>query len=164
MGKKNPQEVFDYFAELDIRSPQVQKYLEKTNSREYPFMDQLSNSLIEGLMHADSSGSLGDFQIEQISKAIDFFKENHPAKAGSLMREFSKRVVKNKDPEVLKEWIDHYDDPRSGRSRRQSHRERHLRQRPRIRGEIRHVAKRSRSKKTRPLGGFRQACRWRKRT
>ena len=111
-GKKNPQEVFDYFAELDIRSPQVQKYLEKTNSREYPFMDQLSNSLIEGLMHADSSGSLGDFQIDQISKAIDFFKENHPAKAGSLMREFSKRVVKNKDPEVLKEWIDHYDDPR----------------------------------------------------
>jgi hypothetical protein len=111
-GKKNPQEVFDYFAELDIRSPQVQKYLEKTNSREYPFMDQLSNSLIEGLMHADSSGSLGDFQIDQISKAIDFFKENHPAKASSLMREFSKRVVKNKDPEVLKEWIDHYDDPR----------------------------------------------------
>ena len=74
-GKKNPQEVFDYFAELDIRSPQVQKYLEKTNSREYPFMDQLSNSLIEGLMHADSSGSLGDFQIEQISKAIDFSKK-----------------------------------------------------------------------------------------
>jgi len=111
-GKKNPQEVFDYFAKLDIRSPLVQKYLEKTNSREYPFMDQLSNSLIEGLMHADSSGSLGDFQIDQISKAIDFFKENHPAKAGSLMREFSKRVVKNKDPEVLKEWIDHYDDPR----------------------------------------------------
>ena len=63
-------------------------------------------------MHSDSSGSLGDFQIDQISKAIDFFKENHSAKAGSLMREFSKRVVKNKDPEVLKEWIDHYDDPR----------------------------------------------------
>ena len=79
-GKKNPQEVFDYFAELDIRSPQVQKYLEKTNSREYPFMDQLSNSLIEGLMHADSSGSLGDFQIDQISKAIDSSKKTIPPK------------------------------------------------------------------------------------
>ena len=111
-GKKNPQEVFDYFAELDLRSPLVQKYLEKTNSREYPFMDQLSNSLIEGLLHTDSSNSIGDFQIDQISKAIDFFKENNPTKAGSLMREFSKRVVHNKDPEVLKEWIAHYDDPR----------------------------------------------------
>lgn len=111
-GKKNPQEVFDYFAELDMRSPLVQKYLEKTNSREYPFMDQLSNSLIKGLLHADSSRSLGDFQVEEISKAIDFFKENNPTKAGSLMREFSKRVVRNKNPEVLKEWIAHYDDPR----------------------------------------------------
>jgi hypothetical protein len=111
-GKKNPQEVFDYFAELDIRSPLVQKYLEKTNSREYPFMDQLSNSLIEGLMHSDSSRSIGDFQVDEISKAIDFFKENNPTKASSLMREFSKRVVRNKDPEVLKEWISHYDDPR----------------------------------------------------
>ena len=111
-GKKNPQEVFDYFAELDLRSPLVQKYLEKTNSREYPFMDQLSNSLIEGLLHTDSSSSIGDFQIDQISKAIDFFKENDPNKAASLMREFSKRVVRNKDPEVLKEWIAHYDDPR----------------------------------------------------
>jgi hypothetical protein len=111
-GKKNPQEVFDYFAELDLRSPLVQKYLEKTNFREYPFMDQLSNSLIEGLMHTDSSSSLGDFQVDEISKAIDFFKENDPNKAASLMREFSKRVVHNKDPEVLKEWIAHYDDPR----------------------------------------------------
>ena len=78
-------------AELDIEALKSKKYLEKTNSREYPFMDQLSNSLIEGLI-ADPSGSLGDSQIEQISNAIDFFKENHPAKAGSLMREFSKRV------------------------------------------------------------------------
>ena len=33
-GKKNPQEVFDYFAELDIRSPRV-KIPGKANSREY---------------------------------------------------------------------------------------------------------------------------------
>ena len=111
-GKKNPQEVFDYFAELDIKSPQVQSYLEKTNFREYPFMDQLSNSLIEGLMHSDPGNSIGDFEVDQISKAIDFFKENDPNKAASLMREFSKRVVRNKDPKVLKEWIAHYDDPR----------------------------------------------------
>lgn len=111
-GKKNPQEVFNYFAELDIKSPQVQSYLEKTNFREYPFMDQLSNSLIEGLMHSDPGNSIGDFEVDQISKAIDFFKENDPNKAASLMREFSKRVVRNKDPKVLKEWIAHYDDPR----------------------------------------------------
>ena len=69
-GKKNPQEVFDYFAELDIKSPQVQSYLEKTNFREYPFMDQLSNSLIEGLMHSDPGNSIGDFEVDQINTIL----------------------------------------------------------------------------------------------
>jgi hypothetical protein len=111
-GEKNPQEVFDYISELDLKDPKIQKYLDKTNTREFPFMDQLSSGLIDGLLHADSSKTITDAHADQISEAIDFFKESDPYKADSLMREFSKRVVKNKDPEVLKEWISNHEEPR----------------------------------------------------
>ncbi len=111
-GKKNPREVFNFISELNIKDPKIQTYLEKTNDREFPFMDQLSNSLIEGILHADSSKTITDSHMVQLGKTIDLLMEKDPFKAESLMREFSKRVVKNQTPEALKEWVTHYDKPR----------------------------------------------------
>ena len=34
--KRTPQEMFDYYADLNLKSPEVQNYLQKTNSREIP--------------------------------------------------------------------------------------------------------------------------------
>ena len=110
-GKTKPQELFDFIWELKIRDPKVQTYLEKTNNREFPFMDELSNSLIESFLHADSSKTITDSHVDQISQTIDLLMEKNPFKAESLMREFSKRVVKNQTPEALKEWVAHYDKP-----------------------------------------------------
>ena len=39
-AKASPQEMFNYYADLNLRSPDVQNYLDKTNSREIPLMDQ----------------------------------------------------------------------------------------------------------------------------
>ena len=110
-GKKNPQELFDYLWNLKINDPKIQTYLEKTNNREFPFMDELSNSLIEGLIHADDSKRITDSHVDQISETIDLLMENDPRKADSLMRELSKRVVPGQTPQALKEWVDHYDKP-----------------------------------------------------
>jgi len=46
-AKGNPQEMFDYYADLDLTSPEVQNYLDKTNSREIPLMDQFSSGMID---------------------------------------------------------------------------------------------------------------------
>jgi hypothetical protein len=110
-GKTNPQELFDFLWDLAITDPKIQKYLEKTNDREFPFMDQLSNSLIEGIIHADDSKTITDSHVGQISKTIDLLMEKDPYKADSLMREFSKRVVTDQTPEALKDWVTHYDKP-----------------------------------------------------
>jgi len=110
-GKTKPQELFDFIWELKIRDPKVQTYLEKTNNREFPFMDELSNSLIESFLHADSSKTITDSHMDQISQTIDLLMEKNSFKAESLMREFSKRVVKGQTPEALKEWVAHYDKP-----------------------------------------------------
>ena len=110
-GKTKPQELFDFIWELKIRDPKVQTYLEKTNNREFPFMDELSNSLIESFLHADSSKNITDSHMDQISQTIDLLMEKNSFKAESLMREFSKRVVKDQTPEALKEWVAHYDKP-----------------------------------------------------
>ena len=110
-GKTKPQELFDFIWELKIRDPKVQTYLEKTNNREFPFMDELSNSLIESFLHADSSKTITDYHVDQISQTIDLLMEKNSFKAESLMREFSKRVVKDQTPEALKEWVADYDKP-----------------------------------------------------
>ena len=110
-GKKNPQELFDYLWDMEINDPKIQTYLEKTNNREFPFMDELSNSLIEGLIHAGDSNTITDSHVDQISETIDLLMEKDPRKADSLMRELSKRVVPGQTPQALKEWVDHYDKP-----------------------------------------------------
>ena len=110
-GKKNPQGLFDYLWNLKINDPKVQKYLAETNNRELPLLDQFSNGIIEGLLHADSSEAINDAHVEQISGIIDLFMENDPQKADSLMREFSSRVVKGQNPEALKEWVSYYEKP-----------------------------------------------------
>ena len=110
-GKKNPQGLFEYLWNLKINDPKVQKYLAETNNRELPLLDQFSNGIIEGLLHADSSEAINDAHVEQISGIIDRFMENDPQKADSLMREFSSRVVKGQNPEALKEWVSYYEKP-----------------------------------------------------
>ena len=35
-AKRTPQEMFDYYADLNLKSPEVQNYLQKTNSRKSP--------------------------------------------------------------------------------------------------------------------------------
>ena len=110
-GKNNPQELFDYLWNLEINDPKIQTYLEKTNNREFPFMDELSNSLIEGILHADSSKIITDSHVDQISKTIDLLMKSDPYKADSLMREFSKRIVTDQTPQALKDWVTHYEKP-----------------------------------------------------
>ena len=46
-AKGTPQEMFDYYADLNLKSPEVQNYLQKTNSRK-SLMDQFSSGMIDG--------------------------------------------------------------------------------------------------------------------
>ena len=55
--------MFDYYADLDLKSPQVQNYLEKTNSREIPLMDQFSSGMIDEVLR-NSDGNVGNLQVE----------------------------------------------------------------------------------------------------
>jgi hypothetical protein len=91
--KENPQEMFDYYADLDLTSPEVQNYLDKTNSREIPLMDQFSSGMIDEIVRS-SNGKIGKAQVESANDLIDHFLEKDKKKAESLMREFTERVTK----------------------------------------------------------------------
>ena len=108
--KKTPQEMFDYYADLNFRSPEVQNYLDKTNSREIPLMDQFSSGMIDEVLR-NSNGKIGNAQLDSANDLIDYFLQNDKGKAESLMREFSERVIKGRDKETLKQWVAGYKEP-----------------------------------------------------
>jgi hypothetical protein len=109
-ARGNPQEMFDYYADLDLTSPEVQNYLDKTNSREIPLMDQFSSGMIEEIVRS-SNGKIGKTQVESANDLIDHFLEKDKKKAESLMREFTERVTKGRDKETLKQWVAGYKEP-----------------------------------------------------
>ena len=109
-AQKTPQEMFDYYADLDLTSPEVQNYLDKTNSREIPLMDQFSSGMIDEILRS-SNGKIGNTQVENANDLIDHFLEKDKGKAESLMREFTERVIKGRDKETLKQWVSGYKEP-----------------------------------------------------
>ena len=109
-AKASPQKMFDYYAELDLKSPEVQKYLDKTNSREIPLMDQFSSGMIDEILRS-SNGKIGNTQVESANDLIDHFLEKDKGKAESLMREFTERVIKGRDKDTLKQWVSGYKEP-----------------------------------------------------
>ena len=109
-AKGNPQEMFDYYADLDLTSPEVQNYLDKTNSREIPLMDQFSSGMIDEILR-NSNGKIGNTQVETANDLIDHFLEKDKKKAESLMREFTERVTKGRDKDTLKQWVSGYKEP-----------------------------------------------------
>jgi hypothetical protein len=100
-AKGDPQEMFDYYTDLDLTSPEVQNYLDKTNSREIPLMDQFSSGMIDEILR-NSNGKIGNAQVESANDLIDHFLEKDKKKAESLMREFTERVTKGRDKDTLK--------------------------------------------------------------
>ena len=109
-AKGSPQEMFDYYADLDLKSPEVQNYLEKTNSREIPLMDQFSSGVIDEILR-NSDGKIGNLQVENANDLIDHFLEKDKGKAESLAREFTERVIKGRDKDTLKQWVAGYKEP-----------------------------------------------------
>ena len=109
-AKGNPQEMFDYYADLDLTSPEVQNYLDETNSREIPLMDQFSSGMIDEILRS-SNGKIGNTQVESANDLIDHFLEKDKKKAESLMREFTERVTKGRDKDTLKQWVSGYKEP-----------------------------------------------------
>ena len=109
-AKKTPQEMFDYYADLNLRSPEVQNYLQKTNSREIPLMDQFSSGMIDEVLR-NSDGRIGNTQLDSANDLIDHFLAKDKGKAESLMREFTERVIKGRDKETLKQWVSGYKEP-----------------------------------------------------
>ncbi len=110
-GKADPQSLFDYFSKLDLKDPKIQNYLEQTNNRELPFIDQFSSSLVDGLLDAKNVEKIDNDQLNHMSEVVDYFVENDPLKGESLMREFTERVIKNRDLEGLKKWVSEYEEP-----------------------------------------------------
>ena len=109
-AKASPQEMFDYYADLNLRSPEVQNYLDKTDSREIPLMDKFSSSIIDEILR-NPDFKIGKNQLKRTNEVIDYFIETNPAKAESLMREFTERVIKGRDKETLKQWVAGYKEP-----------------------------------------------------
>ena len=105
-----PQEMFDYYADLNLKSPEVQNYLQKTNSREIPLMDQFSSGMIDEVLR-NSEGRIGNTQLDSANDLIDHFLAKDKWKAESLMREFTERVIKGRDKDTLKEWVSGYKEP-----------------------------------------------------
>ena len=110
-GRANPQALLDYFAEVDLDDPQIQKYLVKTHNRELPLFDQFSSGILDGLLNRDAAGVIADAQLADVNKIIEHFLENDPMKGESLMREFTERVIDDLDLDALKEWVSGYEEP-----------------------------------------------------
>ena len=109
-AKRTPQEMFDYYADLNLKSPEVQNYLQKTNSREIPLMDQFSSGMLDQVL-TNSDGRIGNTQLNSANELIDHFLAKDKGKAESLMREFTERVIKGRDKDTLKEWVSGYKEP-----------------------------------------------------
>ena len=102
--------MFDYYADLDLRSPEVQNYLEKTNSREIPLMDQFSSSMIDQILR-NSEAKIEQTQVQSANDLIDHFLSKDKRKAESLMREFTERVIRGRGKDTLKQWVAGYKEP-----------------------------------------------------
>ncbi len=109
-AKRTPQEMFDYYADLDLKSHEVQNFLQKTNSREIPLMDQFSSGMIDEVLR-NSQGRIGNTQLDSANDLIDHFLVKDKGKAESLMREFTERVIKGRDKDTLKQWVSGYKEP-----------------------------------------------------
>ncbi len=109
-AKRTPQEMFDYYADLNLKSPEVQNYLQKTNSREIPLMDQFSSGMLDQVL-GNSDGKIGNVQLGSANELIDHFLEKDKEKAESLMREFTERVIQGRDKNTLKKWVSGYKEP-----------------------------------------------------
>ena len=109
-AKRTPQEMFDYYAGLNLKSPEVQNFLQKTNSREIPLMDQFSSGMIDEVLR-NSQGRIGNTQLDSANDLIDHFLVKDKGKAESLMREFTERVIKGRDKDTLKQWVSGYKEP-----------------------------------------------------
>ena len=109
-AKRTPQEMFDYYADLDLKSPEVQNFLQKTNSREIPLMDQFSSGMIDEVLR-NSQGRIGNTQLDSANDLIDLFLVKDKGKDESLMREFTERVIKGRDKDTLKQWVSGYKEP-----------------------------------------------------
>ncbi len=109
-AKASPQEMFDYYTDLDLRSPEVQNYLEKTNSREIPLMDQFSSGMIDQILRS-SEAKIDQEQVQSTNDLIDHFLNKNKKKAESLMREFTERVIRGKDKDTLAQWVAGYKEP-----------------------------------------------------
>ena len=110
-GEADPQSLFDYFSKLDLKDSKIQNYLEQTNNLELSFIDKFSSGLVDGLLDAKNVEEIDDVQLNHMSEVVDYFVESDPLKGESLMREFTERVIKNRDLEALKKWVSEYEDP-----------------------------------------------------
>ena len=110
-GKADPQALLDYYSELDLKDPEIQKYLERTNNRELPFIDQFSSGVLTGLVDGGNAGKINDDQLNGISEILDYFLDSDPMKGESMMREFTERVIQDRDLDALKEWVSGYKEP-----------------------------------------------------
>ncbi len=110
-GKADPQALLDYYLELDLKDPEIQKYLERTNNRELPFLDQFSSGVLDGLVDGGNAGKINDDQLNGISEVVDYFLDSDPMKGESMMREFTERVIQDRDLDALKEWVSGYEEP-----------------------------------------------------
>ena len=110
-GKADPQALLDYYSELDLKDPKIQKYLDQTNNRELPFVDQFSSGILDGLVDGGKAGKINDVQLDGISEILDYFLDSDPMKGESMMREFTERVIQDRDLDALKEWVSGYEEP-----------------------------------------------------
>ena len=110
-GKADPQALLDYFSELDLKDPEIQKYLDQTHSRELSFFDQFSSGILDGLVTGNNAGKIDDDQLNDINEIVGHFLESDPMKGESLMREFTERVIKDRGLETLKAWVSGYEEP-----------------------------------------------------
>jgi len=110
-GEADPQSLFDYFSKLDLKDSKIQNYLEQTNNLELSFIDKFSSGLVDGLLDAKNVEEIDDVKLNHMSEVVDYFVESDPLKGESLMREFTERVIKNRDLEALKKWVSEYEEP-----------------------------------------------------
>ena len=63
------------------------------------------------MLDAKNVEEIDDVQLNHMSEVVDYFVESDPLKGESLMREFTERVIKNRDLEALKKWVSEYEEP-----------------------------------------------------
>ena len=62
-------------------------------------------------MDGGNAGKINDDQLNGISEILDYFLDSDPMKGESMMREFTERVIQDRDLDALKEWVSGYKEP-----------------------------------------------------